>query len=571
MGIALMKRVLRFIPVLIFFLYSGVLFAQPGKDKVVTVHGKKYYQHIVGKGETVYGVSKDFNLTVGDIVLQNPRAIDGITAGDTLQIPFVVPSSSGNNTTQVQKDSNTNGPFIYHKVEAKETIYSLCKQYGISMSKMDSLNPELNDKGLKIGMTLKIPNRNYTINNVPPGKRDTAKAAQAFKNLVQQQQGNNAPATVVGKLLNRYNVTIMLPFMTQEVDSLKMNRIIEGTQQFPRVAQISTDFYEGARIALDSLSMTGLNIKLNVYNIPSDSADNKIDSILKLPELASSNLIIGPLYPSHFKRVAKYAAKHQIPIVSPLSDDASVIRENTYTSKAIPSSTTEIEQMADYIAMHYHYTNIILMHSLDAVNDNYYDLFKKRITTTLSMVEPRTDSLSIVSYSDELNDLGKKMRDARNNVIVVPYQGASFVTKLVNQLSNSKYAEKDSVEIYGMHNWTTMDVLSPINLDTLHFHYPSNEYLDYTNHAVNRFVQKFRYIYYSDPSNYACQGFDVTYYYMTMLKKYGTALQDNLMNDKYSGVHTSFDFYRPDPTGGLENKAIYMLEYRNYNLVKDAK
>src|ERR1700722_4549101 len=129
-----------------FTLIAGPAFAQPGKDKVVTVHGKKYYQHIVGKGETVYGVSKDFNLTVGDIVLQNPRAIDGITAGDTLQIPFAVPSSSNNNTTQVQKDSNTNGPFIYHKVEAKETIYSLCKQYGISMSKMDSLNPELNEK-----------------------------------------------------------------------------------------------------------------------------------------------------------------------------------------------------------------------------------------------------------------------------------------------------------------------------------------------------------------------------------------------------------------------------------------
>ena len=85
----------------------------------------------------------------------------------------------------------------------------------------------------------------------------------------------------------------------------------------------------------------------------------------------------------------------------------------------------------------------------------------------------------------------RKYRRAKNNVIVVPYQEASFVIKLLNQLANSKYAN-DSVELFGMHNWINMDVMDLNNLDTLHFHFPSNEYVDYTNHAVCRFIQKYR-------------------------------------------------------------------------------
>jgi len=561
-----MKRIAVFI---LLFLLAVKIFAQPDKDKIVKLHGKKFYLHIVHKGETVYGVSKDFKLAVKDIVLENPKAMDGIGAGDTLRIPLYAPNAVPTVTNQEQIDSTM---YIYHKVIAKETLYSLSREYNVSVPIMDSLNPELKDNPLKIGMVLRIPNHNAP---QPIANRtanpDTTKERQAFKNLV-NGLGNATPAqpAVEGKLLKRYNIVLMLTFSAQEADSVNMTRVLDGAQQLPLLIQIANGFYSGFKLALDSLAMQGFNAELHVYNVPPDSANHRIDSLLSLPSMAVANLIVGPPYPALFTRVAKYAMQHQIPIVSPLSAEINVLKNNPFTSKAVPSAITETEQTADFIALHHRQDNIIIVKNADAANDNFYDVFMKRIKATLSIMEPKGDSVIEAKYTDALDDIGHKLSDSKNNIVVVPYQGASFVPKLVNQLANSKYADNDAITIFGMHNWANMDVLDPNNLDTLHLHFATNEFIDYTDHATIRFIQKYRSTFSAEPLYYAFQGFDVAYYYGTLLKKYGTALQDNLTSEKYKGVHTTFDFYKPDPNGGFENKGIYMLEYKNFTIVKDS-
>ncbi len=558
-----MDRFLKYIFVILLFV-SVRAFAQLDKDRLVNLHGKKYYQHIVKKGETVYGVSKDFNLPVKDIVLENPKAIDGISPGDTLQIPFIVPGAVPSKPKEVV-DSTA---YIYHKVQAKETLYSLSKEYNVRIAILDTLNPELKESALKIGMVLRIPKNdgNKAVQVAPPNaKADTSKEKQAFKNLVNGLSSSQPKEE--GKLLKRYDIVLMLTFSPQEADSIKMSHVIEGTQSLPLLVQIANDFYSGFKLALDSLAMQGFNTDLHVYNIPPDSADRRIDSILALPSTAASNLIIGPPYPSLFNRIAKFAIQHKIPIVSPLSGDNSVLKDDPFATKAVPSSATEIEQTADYVAAHHHGDNIILVQNPDAANDNFYDLFKKRIKATLSVIDAK-DSIQEARYTDALDNIGHTFSNQKINVIVVPYQGASFVPKLVNQLANSKYND-GTVIIYGMHNWGSMDVLDPNNLDTLHLHFASNEFVDYNDRNLMRFLEKYKMLYGSEPLYYAFQGFDIGYYYGNLLKKYGTGLQDHLGGEKYKGVHTSFDFYKPDPTGGYENKAIYMIEYKNYNLVKD--
>ncbi len=576
----------------IFFTFNS--FAQINKDKLVSHNGKKYYLHIVTKGETLYGLSKDYNIEVSDIVLENPGAIDGISPGDTIRLP-----EAGNTVMKKSGQGSGGGDsslYIFYKVEPKATMYSLCRQYGVSTAEIDSLNPSLADKGMRAGMILRIPRHTPTATGkrqgtanagTQGGRRDTAREARAYKNLLEQKQDNStmeganrnqgntamnhdtATPKTTGKLLDKYNIALLLPFMNEDVDSLSLNKLVTGAQQFPLLSQISCDFYEGAKMALDSAAIQGLKINLYVYNIPSDSAGGKIDSILKKPVFRTMNLIVGPPSPSHFRQVAAFALKNNIPVVSPLSPESDVIRNNSFVSKAVPSPSTEMEQMCDYIVSHYQSSSIIIVHNPDASNNNNFETVKKRLTTALSINEPRTDSLYVVNYTDDLNELGKKIDDNKFNLIIAPYQDASFVTKFLNQLANSKYARNDSIAVFGMNNWASMDVLDVNNLDTLHLHYPAYEYTDYANRTNIRLLQKFRNQFYSEPGSYALQGFDVMYYYLTMLKKYGTALQENLPANPYRGVHTAFDFYKPNPSGGFENKAIYMLEYRNYTLVKD--
>src|SRR4051812_41536618 len=78
-------------------LFSSPGFAQKGdvkkSVKTETIDGKKYYLHTVEKGQTLYAIAKAYNLTVNDILLENPDALNGIHPGEVLKVPFEKPAA----------------------------------------------------------------------------------------------------------------------------------------------------------------------------------------------------------------------------------------------------------------------------------------------------------------------------------------------------------------------------------------------------------------------------------------------------------------------------------------------
>ena len=49
--------------------------------------GSTTFLHTVKKGETLYGIAKNYGVSTDDIVKFNPEANGGIKEGETLQIP----------------------------------------------------------------------------------------------------------------------------------------------------------------------------------------------------------------------------------------------------------------------------------------------------------------------------------------------------------------------------------------------------------------------------------------------------------------------------------------------------
>jgi LysM repeat protein len=555
-------------------------------DIPAKVNGKKYYKHIVEKGETVYGIAKKYNEQPKDIVLDNPNAIDGVHPGDTLLIPMPAKHAD---------TSSVKGNYIYHDVVPKETRYSLAKQYGTTVSAIDSLNPGLAVKGLQIGQRIRIPRASSRqpitttnkLQTTQAATKDTTQSAsqkqvstnkneaQAYRTLIGVPPVDTAkhytPANDTGKKLNIYNIALIMPFAAEGADTLRLSRLEDGTEIVPTTTQISVDFYHGIIIAFDSLAKKGFRTNLQVFNVSSgpDSSSHAIDSILRKPEMLSMNLIIGPPYPSTYRRVARFAGLHHIAIVSPLSVENSVLKNNPWTSKITPSPLTETEIEAEYIAAHYSHDNIILIHNKDA-NDEYYQVFKKHFQKADSALGNK-DSLRHAESIGGVKGLDSKISKTLVNVIIMPYQGAPFVAKFVNELANSKYSSDDSLIVFGMHNWANNDALAADNLDTLNFHFPSNEFVKYTDLATKRFIAKYRNDYLSEPSYFSYEGYDAAMFYGNLLYMHGTDIQNHLGDTKYRGLQTSFDMSRSNSTTGFENKAVYILEYKNYTERLDSK
>lgn len=600
-----LKPVLFFSAILLFLLTPCFASAQDNNNDIpVTVNGKKYYKHTVGKNETIYGIAEKFGLKPKDIILENPSAIDGVKVGDILIIPIVITPKVGDTAKIAPKTQAKAGAFFYHDVQEKETVYSLSKKYNTTVNSIDSLNPEITVKGLKKGQKIRIP-----LVDVTTTARDTAKVTQpkvtvnktikkdsiksqqvaaqpvpikksdetsAYKNLVTQQTHTDtaktfAPVQDTGKKKYRYNIVLIMPFAPENGDTLRISRLIEGTEQIPQTTRISVDYYHGLIMALDSLAKLGFKANLHVFNIlpGADSSSYVLDSILKNPNLAEANLIIGPPYPTNFKKVAVFADKHHIPIVSPISGDNGVLKNNPWASKATPSPITEIEATADYIASHYSRDNIIIIHNKSA-NDEYYDIFKRRFRKIDSSLG-YNDTLRHSESRGGITSLASKLERRGANIIVVPYQASPFVATFVNDFGNSNYAEDDSIILFGMKSWANNDALAPENLDTLNFHFPSNEHLNYQDPTTKRFITKYRNNYLSEPSEYSYQGFDMGMFYISLLSQYGSDMQNHLGDVKTRGLQTSFDMYRNNLANGYENKAVYILEYRNYIEKLDSK
>ena len=129
---------------------------------VFTVAAKqeKYIKHTVAKGETINLIAQKYKVTPYDIYKLNPDSQNGIQLDSVLLIPptgevvaAMVPKSTPSAATSTPQNTNP----TTHLVQPKETMYSLSKQYNITIDELKAANGDLLKDGLKIGQNIKIP------------------------------------------------------------------------------------------------------------------------------------------------------------------------------------------------------------------------------------------------------------------------------------------------------------------------------------------------------------------------------------------------------------------------------
>lgn len=127
--------------------------------------------HEVQPKETLFGIEKKYGISDEALKAANPFLVhEGLQTGQTLVIP-----GKGSTTKTVSAaaaktatKSLVQEKYVYHDVVAKETKFSIAKQYGISIEELEKRNPEI-VSNLPVGYRL-------TIKGTAP-KTETAAAA----------------------------------------------------------------------------------------------------------------------------------------------------------------------------------------------------------------------------------------------------------------------------------------------------------------------------------------------------------------------------------------------------------
>jgi len=519
-------------------------FAQRGGDEVKkskqtqVIDGKKFYMHTVEKGQTLYAIAKAYELTVNDVILENPSAIDGIKPGLVLKIPATKPKSG--TTATGGKDTVA---YFWHNVEGGQTLYSLSKLYSTSVESIEKLNPEAK-QGLKAGQRLKIPGvRNPVLISTRPDtvKKDTLPFVENKKDL--------------------YHVAFFAPFGYWRAEEIDVDKIVRRQEVFPPKTEFSLQLYEGMLLALDSLQKRGVKIRLHVYD--SDENDSaSIQTILSRPEFASMDLIIGPLYPGPFTRVAKFAAEKKICAVSPVSQNNRVLFGNPYALKTTASVTTQMEQLADFVIKKHPRKKVLVVSSANPKDVAFVNAFRKTYDTLRNA--SGNDTVQVLRG---IGNLSASLMYGDTTVLIIPTNSQTYVTDLTRALNG--IAEKNKLIVYGTSAWLNYENLDFEYLQAIQLRFPTPYFIDYDSPAVKKVRLDYQRAYGGDVNMYVMMGYDLAWYFGDALYRHGTGFHAKLPELKSSGLQQRFDFFRSDAGSGYENRGMHVVKMEEYKLLKE--
>lgn len=123
---------------LIFFCNSNGVFSQ-----------EIQIRHTIIKGETITKIAKDYNVAPADIYKINPEANKVLKLNSVLLIPIV-----SSKTVVDVINTTKNFSAIIHEVLPKETVYSISRQYGVTVKEINQSNPILESQVLKTGQKI---------------------------------------------------------------------------------------------------------------------------------------------------------------------------------------------------------------------------------------------------------------------------------------------------------------------------------------------------------------------------------------------------------------------------------
>lgn len=186
-----------------------------------------------------------------------------------------------------------------HEVKRKETIFGIAQDNGLTVqeSLLDA-NPEMNTPGyeLKVGAVIKIP------------FRKGEKVAAIQENYAPSASKTTNAQASVDMRQREIRVGIMLPLHKLNGDGKRM-----------------VEYYRGVLMACDSLKANGVSTDIRAWNV---AEDTDIDQILKDPQAATRDLIIGPLYSKQVKALGDFARARNIRVLIPFSINSTEVYDN---------------------------------------------------------------------------------------------------------------------------------------------------------------------------------------------------------------------------------------------------
>lgn len=503
--------------------------------------------HTIQAGETLYQLTLKYNVTVQAICTANPGlSASNFRIGQVISIPAQTPIQPAKENLSETAAQNSSGKKTdwrdMHKVERKETIFSISRQYGISEEELIAANPELKKGKLKRGSFLFIP---Y------PASKQPAKEAEKTPARIPSNEELFAQNKQSLKKIQNIKAAVLLPFT-------------EGKNRDEQMRMV--EYYEGFLMAVDSLKRQGVSVNLYTYDTKGKS--NVTQSILAKEEMKNMDIIFGPAHAANVKTLAEFAEKNQTRVVVPFSPEVEQVFKNPYIYQVNTPQSYLYSEVYEHFLRKFSKANIMFLDAGTGQNEKAE--FIKGMKNEL-----KTNQVAYkhISNSDTLKILAAI--DSTRENIFIPTSGKDLsLTRLIPQLTQIRrsYPNVD-LHLFGYPEWQTytQDYLASFyELDTYFY---SSFYTNNLFPAAVRFTQEYRRWYSKDMANifpkYGMLGFDTGYFFLKGLAQEGSQLENNLNRVQVTPIQTGFKFERVNNWGGFINRKVFFVHLtKDFELIK---
>jgi ABC-type branched-subunit amino acid transport system substrate-binding protein len=323
-------------------------------------------------------------------------------------------------------------------------------------------------------------------------------------------------------------------------------------------ANMAAEYYQGFKLALDSVTAEGANFKLQVFDSKDDAAQSH--SLALNPQVKASELIIGPVFPDDVKAFTAMLPSARKPIVSPLSPAA----PSTFNNQNLVTMTPPLEYhamgAATYIVKSLKPKKVFILNSGFSDEKLYTSPFKRTVD---SLSKRKIQVINITVVRGNLTPLVKQLSSSDQNIFLVPSTKQAFL--MVTLRSLDTLSKKYPVTLFGHPNWEKFVFLKSALLQRLNTHITSTDKIDYKSAQTNTFLRSYRRVYRTEPTDFAIKGFDQGLYFAKLLADDEDFNKPGL--EDFTGIHNSFHFIKKPGVGWI-NTHVDILRYENYDLKK---
>lgn len=482
--------------------------------------------HVIAAGETLYRLSRHYGIKVEAICEANPGlSADNFKAGTEILIPAVTQDIV---VTEVSQPAPQLSVRTTHTVAKKETLYGIARQYGITVQQLLDVNDMTEGTKLKKGMVLKIP----------------AVMVTPLPSVAEPTNEQLMPA-VKAESKRHIDMGVLLPLKVGDARSHHM-----------------LEFYRGVLMAVDSIKHRGVSVDVHAIEAGTTAADMRF-VLSSHPELKQMDFIIGPQPLEQLATLSQFARENKVRLVVPFASQCGdEIKDNPYLY-AVTAQKSQMEEgvcalARDIFTNH----NVVVMHVAgeDADSRSLVD----RLAKAFSAKGQKPNTLANGASETEMLATFNQFRD---NLVLVPANSQKAVTQLYSTLENFSISHPGyKISVLGYPEWQ--------NYTSQHLqnYYAYDTYLYTTSfrHPLSPAMLAFEKKYMlwarrpmsATTPRFGLMGFDVAWYFLCGISRYGAALESHLADVKPQPFQHSLTFERVSTWGGFTNNRVKMIHYK---------